>query len=136
MSRYIATRAIRGANLIVAEAEVMLKEAIEELGADTPVTFPNTAYYLPVIFGFTGREVTKLGDLVPVIEEAKGPGDGPCHGRHGNRRPGHGTRCPNPHLSHRLAQSLPSLRADRLGGGDTRRMDSGERQASGPWPAA
>ncbi len=71
MSRYIATRAIRGANLIVAEAEAMLRKAIEELGADTPVTFPNTAYYLPVIFGFTGREVTKLGDLVPVIEQAK-----------------------------------------------------------------
>jgi len=71
MSRYIATRAIRGANLIVAEAEAMLRKGIEELGADTPVAFPNTAYYLPVIFGFTGREVTKLGDLVPVIEEAK-----------------------------------------------------------------
>ncbi len=71
MSRYIATRAIRGANLIVAEAERMLKEAIEELGSDTPVKFTNTAYYLPVILAFTGREVSKLGDLVPVIEDAK-----------------------------------------------------------------
>jgi len=71
MSRYITTRAIRGANMIVGEADTMLKKAIGELGADTPVTFPNTAYYLPVIFGFTGREVTKLGDLAPVIEEAK-----------------------------------------------------------------
>jgi acetyl-CoA synthase len=71
MSRYIATRAIRGANLIVAEAERMLKEAIAELGPDTPVKFTNTAYYLPVILAFTGREVSKLGDLVPVIEDAK-----------------------------------------------------------------
>ena len=71
MSRYIATRAIRGATLIVAEAETMLKEAIAELGPDAPVAFTNTAYYLPVILGFTGRQVTKLGDLVPVIEDAK-----------------------------------------------------------------
>jgi len=71
MSRYIATRAIRGANLIVAEAEAMLNKAIEELGADTPIAFPNTAYYLPVILGFTGREVAKLSDLVPVLEDAK-----------------------------------------------------------------
>jgi acetyl-CoA synthase len=72
MSKYIATRAIRGANLIVAEAEAMLKQAIEELGAETPVAFTNTAYYLPVILAFTGREVSKLGDLVPVLEDAKG----------------------------------------------------------------
>ena len=71
MSRYIATRAIRGANLIVAEAEAMLKNAIEELGPDTPVAFTNTAYYLPVILAFTGHEVAKLGDLVPVLEDAK-----------------------------------------------------------------
>jgi len=71
MSKYIATRAIRGANMIVAEAEQMLQRAIAELGADKEVAFPNTAYYLPVIFGFTGREVQTLGDLVPVIEEAK-----------------------------------------------------------------
>ena len=72
MSKYIATRAIRGANLIVAEAEAMLKQAVEELGAETPVAFTNTAYYLPVILAFTGREVSKLGDLVPVLEDAKG----------------------------------------------------------------
>ncbi len=71
MSRYIATRAIRGANLIVAEADRMLKEALQDLGADTPVQFTNTAYFLPVILAFTGREVTKLGDLVHVMEDAK-----------------------------------------------------------------
>jgi acetyl-CoA synthase len=71
MSRYIATRAIRGANLIVAEADRMLKEAIQDLGPDTPVQFTNTAYFLPVILSFTGREVTKLGDLKAVLQDAK-----------------------------------------------------------------
>jgi acetyl-CoA synthase len=71
MSRYIATRAIRGANGIVHEAELMLERALAEKGPDTPIAFPNTAYYLPLILGMTGMEVTKLGDLSPVLEQAK-----------------------------------------------------------------
>ncbi len=71
MSRYIATRAIRGATMIINEAEAMLQQAIDEKGADTPVTFPNTAYYLPTIMGLTGREVSTLGELVPALEHAK-----------------------------------------------------------------
>ena len=71
MSRYIATRAIRGANLITQEAEALLNKALQEKGPETPVAFPNTAYYLPAILGMTGREVTKLGDLQPVLEHAK-----------------------------------------------------------------
>ena len=71
MSRYIATRAIRGANLITQEAEALLNKALEEKGPETPVAFPNTAYYLPTILGMTGREITKLGELPPVLEHAK-----------------------------------------------------------------
>lgn len=71
MSRYIATRAIRGANAIVAEAEQLLSKAIAEKGEDAPVTFPNTAYYLPVIYGMLGIPVQKLSDLVPVLEHAR-----------------------------------------------------------------
>lgn len=71
MSRYIATRAIRGANALVTEAELMLDKALEERGADTPVAFPNTAYYLPLTLGMTGVAVEKLGDLKPVMEHAR-----------------------------------------------------------------
>jgi len=71
MSRYIATRAIRGANAIVAEAEALLQKALAEKGPDAPVAFTNTAYYLPVIYGLLGHPVSKIGDLVPVIEHAK-----------------------------------------------------------------
>jgi acetyl-CoA synthase len=70
MSRYIATRAIRGANLLVNEASQMLSRALAQFGPDKTVAFPNTAYYLPVILGMTGREVTKLGELTPVVEHA------------------------------------------------------------------
>jgi acetyl-CoA synthase len=71
MSRYIATRAIRGSNALVAEAEAMLGRALIEKGPDTSVAFPNTAYYLPMIFGMTGRKVETLGQLKPVLEHAR-----------------------------------------------------------------
>jgi acetyl-CoA synthase len=72
MSRYIATRAIRGANALVTEAELMLNKALKEKGPDTPVSFPNTAYYIPVIGGMTGVTVEKLGQLEGVIKHARG----------------------------------------------------------------
>jgi acetyl-CoA synthase len=71
MSRYIATRAVRGANALVTEAELMLNKALTEKGQDTAVSFPNTAYYLPTILGMTGIQVEKLGHLVPVIKHAR-----------------------------------------------------------------
>ncbi len=71
MSRFIATRAIRGANHIVQEAEDLLERALTKHGSDTKVAFPNTAYYLPVIYGLTGVEVATLGDLKPVLGQAR-----------------------------------------------------------------
>ncbi len=53
------------------EAETMLNQALEEKGPDTPVSFPNTAYYLPVIFGMTGREVETLGQLPESLAHAR-----------------------------------------------------------------
>jgi acetyl-CoA synthase len=71
MSRYIATRAIRGANALVTEAEVMLSQALKEKGPETQVSFPNTAYYLPLIFGMTGQQVENLGQLQPALQHAR-----------------------------------------------------------------
>ena len=71
MSRYIATRAIRGANALVSEAETMLDRALEEKGPETPVAFPSTAYHLPVILGMTGIEVATLGQLTDVVTHAR-----------------------------------------------------------------
>jgi acetyl-CoA synthase len=72
MSRYIATRAIRGANALVTEAEVMLDRALKEKGPETSVAFPNTAYYLPLILGMTGKEVETLGQLPDILTHARG----------------------------------------------------------------
>ena len=71
MSRYIATRAIRGANALVTEAEFMLQKALAEKGPDTKVAFPNTAYYLPLILGMTGQSIETLGQLPPILHQAR-----------------------------------------------------------------
>ncbi len=71
MSKYVATRAIRGANAIVAEADALLKKAIAEKGAETPVQFPNTAYFLPVIYGMLAHKVETLGDMEFALDYAK-----------------------------------------------------------------
>ena len=64
MSRIVASLAISGANVLVGEAERILNETIAAKGIDTPVSFPNTAYSLPTIYGGTGIKVATLGDLI------------------------------------------------------------------------
>jgi acetyl-CoA synthase len=71
MSRYVATAAHRGATQLVNEFDAVLQAALVEYGPDQPVQFPNTAYYLPVIFGMMGHEVETLGGLEPVLEHAR-----------------------------------------------------------------
>jgi acetyl-CoA synthase len=50
----------------------MLRKAIHEKGADTKVSFPNTAYFLPTILGMTGQSVETLGQLNPALSHARG----------------------------------------------------------------
>ncbi|MGD8518361.1 MAG: CO dehydrogenase/CO-methylating acetyl-CoA synthase complex subunit beta, partial [Anaerolineae bacterium] len=71
MSRYIASRALRGANLIVKELDTQLQQALEEFGPDKEIHFPNTAYYLPTILGYTGMEVETVGGLKAVLDHCK-----------------------------------------------------------------
>ena len=71
MSKIIATAAIRGAHKIYKQAEESLAKAIKEKGKDHPVTYPNTAYYLPIMLLFLGQKVEKLGDLEESLQEAK-----------------------------------------------------------------
>ena len=69
MSRIITSAAIRGAYKISKQAEEMLTKAIEQKGKDCKVEFPNTGYYLPIIYSMTGREVQTLSDLEEVLSE-------------------------------------------------------------------
>jgi len=71
MSKIIASAAIRGAHKIVGGAEKKWQEAMDKWGANEPVGFPNTAYYLPVIYGILGTKVEKLGDMEQVLKKSK-----------------------------------------------------------------
>ena len=71
MSKIIASAAIRGAYKIVDQADKKWQEAMDKWGAKEPVGFPNTAYYLPVIYGILGNKVEKLGDMEQVLKKTK-----------------------------------------------------------------
>jgi len=72
MSRIIAAAAIRGAHRIAKRAETMLEQAIKEKGEDQAVEFPNTGYFIPIIYAMMGHEVKTLADFRPVLEEIHG----------------------------------------------------------------
>lgn len=71
MSKIICSAAIRGAHKIVERAEEKYESALKKFGADKKVEFPNTAYFLPVIYGILGVAVEKLGDMKPVLEKCR-----------------------------------------------------------------
>ena len=71
MSRKIASAAILGAHKVAGQAEKILEQAIRQKGETTPVEFPNTGYFIPVIYAMTGREVRTLADFRPVLQEIK-----------------------------------------------------------------
>jgi acetyl-CoA synthase len=71
VSKIICSAAIRGAHKIVERAERDYEEALERWGPNEPVGFPNTAYYLPVIYAILDVPVEKLGDMKPVLERCR-----------------------------------------------------------------
>ncbi len=71
MSKIIASAVIRGAHKIVDDAEKKWQGAMDKWGANEPVGFPNTAYYLPVIYGMLGEKVEKLGDIERILKKCK-----------------------------------------------------------------
>jgi acetyl-CoA synthase len=71
MSKIIAAAAIRGGHKILEQAEIKYQEALKKWGPDQEVGFPNTGYYLPVIYGILGIPVKKLGDMKPILERCR-----------------------------------------------------------------
>jgi len=71
MSRLVAFAGIQGAYNIVSKIEGQLQRAIDKFGANEPIGFPNTAYYLPVIYSVLGNKVEKLGDAEPVLARCR-----------------------------------------------------------------
>jgi len=71
MSKIIFSAAIRGAHKVQDITEKKWQQAMDRWGANEPVGFPNTAYYLPVIYGILGTKVEKLGDMEQVLKRGK-----------------------------------------------------------------
>ncbi len=63
MSKLIAFAAIQGGYKVVAQVEGELERALQSYDASTKIGFPNTAYYLPVIYSLTGLKCETLEDL-------------------------------------------------------------------------
>jgi len=103
MSKIIASAAIRGAHKIVDRAEKKWQEAMDKWGANEPVGFPNTAYYLPVIYGILGTKVEKLGDMEPVLKRCKSLLPPPVR-----------ETCPLPYLAPALDAGMATFFAEEL----------------------
>ncbi|HPD60600.1 MAG TPA: acetyl-CoA decarbonylase/synthase complex subunit alpha/beta [Thermodesulfobacteriota bacterium] len=71
MSKIIASAAIRGAHKIITRVEKKYKEVLEKYGPNQEIGFPDTAYYLPIIYGITGIPVKNLGDCQPVLRRCR-----------------------------------------------------------------
>jgi acetyl-CoA synthase len=71
MSRLVAFAAIQGGYNIVSKVEGKYKRALQTYNADTKVGFPNTAYYLPVIYSLLGIKVEKLEDMQKPLAFAR-----------------------------------------------------------------
>ncbi len=83
MSKIIAASAINGAHKIVNMAENEWKKAMDQFGPNHEVFFPETAYYLPVIYGILGIPVKTLSDMEKIFKICKNllpePPSQECH---------------------------------------------------------
>jgi len=71
MSKLIASAAIKGSHVLVRRAEEMLEKTISEKGESYPFEFPDTAFYLPMIYAMTGFAVKTLGDMRVALGKAR-----------------------------------------------------------------
>ena len=57
MSKIIISAAIRGAHKIVGKCAAKLDEAVGKYGENQEIGYPNTAYFLPIIYSLMGIEI-------------------------------------------------------------------------------
>ncbi|MBW1709831.1 MAG: CO dehydrogenase/CO-methylating acetyl-CoA synthase complex subunit beta [Deltaproteobacteria bacterium] len=72
MSKLVAFAAIQGGYNIVQKAEGKYQQMLEKYGPEQKLEFPNTAYYLPIIYSLLGIPVKTLADAAKPLEVARG----------------------------------------------------------------
>lgn len=71
MSQTLFKDAYEGAIIALGYAKILLDKALQEYGPEAPIAYPDTAYKLPVMLSLSGEEVTKLGDLPPILSRVE-----------------------------------------------------------------
>jgi acetyl-CoA synthase len=71
MSKIICSAAIKGAHKIIDMAEETYEAALKKYGPGQEVHFPNTAYFLPIIYSMLGAKVQNLGDMKDIFVECR-----------------------------------------------------------------
>jgi acetyl-CoA synthase len=68
MSKLVAFAAIQGAYNIIGKVEGIYNRALEQYGPEQKLEFPNTGYFLPVIYSLLGIPVKNLKDAGEVLK--------------------------------------------------------------------
>lgn len=84
-------RAHEGTVVAVSYAQIRLDQAIIQYGEDKEVKYPDTAYFLPVIYSLEGIKVTTLGQLPAILNKAKTEWVKPDYSLEGAKTNGHAT---------------------------------------------
>jgi acetyl-CoA synthase len=71
VSKIIAANVIKGAHTVYEKARKKYEKAVQAYGKKKEISFPNTGYYLPVIYGILGFPVKNLGDAGVVLDRAE-----------------------------------------------------------------
>ncbi len=71
MSKIIAANVISGAHTVYEKSRKKYEKAVQKYGKKQEISFPNTGYYLPVIYGILGYPVKTLGDAGVVLDRSE-----------------------------------------------------------------
>ena len=71
MSKIVAANVIAGAHKVYDKTRKKYEKAVKKYGKKKELAFPNTGYYLPVIYGILGFPVKNLGDAGVVLDRSE-----------------------------------------------------------------
>jgi acetyl-CoA synthase len=71
VSKIVAANVIAGAHKVYEKARKKYEQAVKKYGKKKEIAFPNTGYYLPVIYGILGYPVQNLGDAGVVLDRSE-----------------------------------------------------------------
>jgi len=71
VSKIVAANVIAGAHKVYDKARKKYEKAVKKFGKKKELAFPNTGYYLPVIYGILGFPVKNLGDAGVVLDRSE-----------------------------------------------------------------